>query len=346
MIRVGIVGATGYAGGELVRLLLQRGDVELLHYGSRAYSGQSYTAAFPAFHGLISEVCEEPDLARAASDCDIIFTATPQGYLAGELKSEYLESCRFIDLSADYRIRDTEAYESWYGIEHASPGLIKQAVYGLPEWNREKIAVSRLIANPGCYPTVSFLSIMPLLKAGVIEEDSIIINALSGASGAGRGEKLQNLFCEVNETVKAYGVGTHRHTPEIEQQLSEAAGREIKISFTPHLMPMERGILVTACAKLKKQLNQQELDELYTSEYINERFVRVRTGGQPPETRYVKCSNYVDVAVKADARTGRVMMLGAMDNMVKGAAGQAVQNMNIMLGLPEESGLTQLPSFI
>lgn len=346
MIKAGIVGATGYAGGELVRLLLQRGDVEILHYGSRAYSGQAYAAAFPAFQGLVSELCTEPDVSRAAKDCDIVFTATPQGFLGGQLKPEYLAQCRFIDLSADYRIRDAEVYEAWYGIRHASPELLSQAVYGLPERNREKIRNARLIANPGCFPTVSLLTISPLLAAGLLEEDSILIYALSGTSGAGRGEKLANLFCEVNETVRAYGVATHRHTPEIEQQLSEAAGRPVRISFMPHLIPMERGILITASARLKRECGQAELDRVYQSAYAGERFVRVRCGGAPTETRFVRCSNFVEVSVKPDPRIGRVIMMGAMDNMVKGAAGQAIQNMNLLLGLPEESGLMQLPTFL
>ncbi len=346
MIKVGIVGATGYAGGELVRLLLQRGDVKILHYGSRAYAEKSYTAAFPAFQQFVEEKCEDPDLKQAAEDCDVIFTATPQGYLGGKLQEEYLEKCKFIDLSADYRIKDVDVYEKWYGIHHESPELIKQAVYGLPELNREKIKDARLIANPGCFPTVSFLSLYPLIKAGVLKEDSIIINALSGTTGAGRGEKVANLFCEVNESVKAYGVASHRHTPEIEQQLSLVAGKNITINFTPHLMPMERGILVTAYGKLNKQLSQEELDTLYEAAYEQETFVRVRKNGTPTETRMVRCSNFVDVSVKLDERTGRVIMMGAMDNMVKGAAGQAIQNMNLMFGLPENTGLMQLPTFI
>ncbi len=346
MIKVGIVGSTGYAGGELVRLLLQREDVEILHYGSRSYQGQDYTAAFPAFHELIEEKCEDPDIAKAAEDCDVIFTATPQGYLGGLLKPEYLEKCKFIDLSADYRIKDVATYEKWYKIEHKSPELLQEAVYGLPELNREKIAAARLIANPGCFPTVSFLSIYPLAKEGLIDPNSIVINALSGTSGAGRGEKLGNLFCEVNESVKAYGVTAHRHTPEIEQQLSEVCNAPVLINFTPHLMPMERGILVTATADLKEKLSDAELQAVYEKYYNEEYFVRVRKLPSFPETRFVRCSNFVDVAAKADPRTGRVVMMGAMDNMVKGAAGQAIQNMNLMFGLDETTGLEQLPTWL
>ncbi len=346
MIRVGIIGSTGYAGGELVRLLLQRDDTEILHYGSRSFSEQEYVKAFPAFYRMVQEKCEEPDIRRAAEECDVVFTATPQGYLAGLLKEEYLEKCRFIDLSADYRLKDVKTYEKWYKIEHKSPELLGEAVYGLPELNRKEIAKARLIANPGCFPTISFLSVYPLVKEHLIDPDTLVINALSGATGAGRGEKLGNLFCEVNENVKAYGVAAHRHTPEIEQQLSLAAGREIRISFTPHLMPMERGILVTASASLTKEMSDDALKEVYDSYYGSEFFVRVRPAGEPTETRYVRCSNFADVSAKADPRTGRVIMMGAMDNMVKGAAGQAIQNMNLMFGLSETAGLRQLPTFI
>lgn len=345
-IKVGIIGATGYAGGELVRLLLQRDDVEILHYGSKTYAGKDYSGVFPAFRDLVREACAEPDVEKAAKECDIVFTATPQGYLSSVLKEEHLSKCKFIDLSADFRIKDIATYEKWYKIEHKAPGLVEEAVYGLPEFRRQEIRKARLIANPGCFPTVTFLSIYPLLAEGVIDADSIIINALSGTSGAGRGEKLQNLFCEVNETVKAYGVASHRHTPEIEQSLSAVAGMEVRVSFTPHLMPMERGILITAYASLLRELSDQELKAIYDKYYEKEYFVRVREPGVVPETRFVRCSNFVDVAAKADPRTGRVIMMGAMDNMVKGAAGQAIQNMNILFGLDETEGLLQLPTFL
>lgn len=346
MIKVGIVGSTGYAGGELVRLLLQRDDVKILHYGSRSYAGQPYAAQFPAFCGLVEEVCAADDIEKAAAACDVIFTATPQGFLGNALKAEYLKQCRFIDLSADYRIKDVAVYEQWYKIKHGSPELLPEAVYGLPELNRDQIRAARLIANPGCYPTVSFLSIYPLAKEGLIDTDTLVINALSGATGAGRGEKLANLFCEVNESVKAYGVTTHRHTPEIEQQLALVSGHPVVLNFTPHLMPMDRGILVTASAKLTKPMDDKALKELYDSYYGSEYFVRVREANDTPQTRFVRASNYVDVAAKADPRTGRVIMMGAMDNMVKGAAGQAIQNMNLMFGCAENEGLKQLPSFL
>ncbi len=235
-------------------------------------------------------------------------------------------------------------YEQWYKIKHPTPQYIEEAVYGLPELNREKIKGARLIANPGCYPTCSILSIYPMAKAGLIDTDTLIIDAKSGVSGAGRGAKVDNLYCEVNENCKAYGVAGHRHTPEIEEQLSYAAGRPVVLNFTPHLIPMNRGILITAYAKLTKEVTEEQLRKIYESAYETERFVRVLPEGICPQTRWVEGSNYVDVNFKLDSRTGRVIMMGAMDNLVKGAAGQAVQNMNLLFGLPEDTGLRVLPA--
>ena len=236
-------------------------------------------------------------------------------------------------------------YEKWYGIEHKSPQFIEEAVYGLCEINREKIRGARLIANPGCYPTCSTLSIYPLLKEGIIDGNTVIIDAKSGTSGAGRGAKVDNLYCEVNENIKAYGVAGHRHTPEIEEQLSYAAGYPITLNFTPHLVPMNRGILVTAYASLVKDVTTEEVKAIYDKYYQNEYFVRVLEPGLPPETRWVEGSNFADVSFKLDPRTNRVVMMGAIDNMVKGAAGQAMQNMNLLFGLPENTGLKQIPVF-
>ena len=248
-------------------------------------------------------------------------------------------------MSADYRIKDVKTYEKWYKIEHLSPQFIEEAVYGLPEINREKIKNARLIANPGCYPTCSFLSIMPLAKAGLIDMSSIIIDAKSGTSGAGRSAKVDNLFCEVNENIKAYGVTTHRHTPEIEEQLGRISGKETIINFTPHLVPMMRGILVTAYASLTEKVSIEKIREIYEHTYANEEFVRVLRAGDCPQTRFVEGSNFVDVNVVLDERTNRVVMMGAMDNLVKGAAGQAMQNMNILFGCKENTGLKQIPMF-
>ena len=343
MIRAGIIGATGYAGQELVRLLLQHKDAEIVWYGSRSYVDEKFSSVFGNVFQIVEDVCKSDDLHELARQADVIFTATPQGYLAGVLDEEILSSAKVIDLSADYRIKDVAVYEKWYGIEHKSPQFIPEAVYGLCELNREKIAGARLIANPGCYPTCSTLSIYPLAKAGLIDMDTLIIDAKSGTSGAGRGAKVPNLYCEVNENIKAYGVASHRHTPEIEEQLSYAAGRPVTLNFTPHLIPMNRGILITAYAKYKEGATREEIRRAYENAYRDEYFVRVLEDGVCPETKWVEGSNFVDVNVKVDERTGRVIMMGAMDNITKGAAGQAVQNMNILFGLDEAEGLRLVP---
>lgn len=349
MIRAGIIGATGYAGGELVRLLLGHGDVEIKWYGSRSYIEKEYASVYQNLFRIVDDVCKDDNLKELAGQVDVIFTATPQGFLASVLDEDILKKVKVVDLSADYRISDVDVYEKWYQIPHKSPQLIGQAVYGLCELNREKIKKTRLVANPGCYPTCSILSVYPLLKEGLIDPDTIIIDAKSGTSGAGRGAKVQNLFCEVNENIKAYGVASHRHTPEIEEQLSNAAGRPVVLSFTPHLVPMNRGILVTAYASLKETdqglPSEEQLRDVYERYYGKERFVRFLEKGVCPETRWVEGSNYVDVNIAVDARTKRVIMMGAMDNLVKGAAGQAVQNMNLLFGLPEEQGLVMPPLF-
>ena len=345
MVRAGIIGATGYAGAELVRLLLNHRDVEIRWYGSKSYIDKKYADVYGNMFRLVEDVCREDDLKELSKEVDVIFTATPQGYLASLLNEDILSECRVIDLSADYRIKDVSVYEEWYKLEHKSPQLIKEAVYGLCEINREKIKGARLIANPGCYTTCSILSIYPLLKEGLIKKDSIIIDAKSGVSGAGRGAKVNNLYCEVNENMKAYGVLTHRHTPEIEEQLSYAAGEELKVIFTPHLAPMNRGILVTAYAGLSGEVSTKDLREAYLKYYENEYFIRVLAEGVCPETKWVEAGNFFDVNAMADKRTGRAVIMGALDNLVKGAAGQAVQNMNILFGLEETEGLELVPVF-
>ncbi len=345
MVRVGIIGSTGYAGAELVRLLLQHRDVEIKWYGSRSYIDKRYYEVFQNMFQLVDDKCLDDNMEELADMADVIFTATPQGLCASLVNESILNRVKIIDLSADFRIKDVPVYEHWYGIEHKSPGFIEEAVYGLPEINRESVKSARLIANPGCYPTCSFLSIYPLAKEGIIDMQSIIIDAKSGTSGAGRGAKVNNLYCEVNENIKAYGVLTHRHTPEIEEQLSYASGKEAKIIFTPHLVPMNRGILVTAYAKLTKSVTYNEVKEIYDSCYNNEKFVRVLDEGVCPETRWVEGSNFADVNFKIDERTNSIIMMGAIDNLVKGAAGQAVQNMNLMFGFDETEGLLGVPVF-
>lgn len=345
MIKVGIIGSTGYAGVELVRILLQHKEVEIKWYGSKSYIDKKYSEVFRNMFQLVEDKCLDDNIEELANTVDVIFTATPQGYCSSIINESILSKVKVIDLSADYRIKEVATYEEWYGITHKSPEFIDKAAYGLAEINREKVKGARLIANPGCYPTCTTLAIYPLLKEGLIVPSSIIIDAKSGTSGAGRGAKVDNLYCEVNETIKAYGVTTHRHVPEIEQELSLAANEEVIINFTPHLVPMNRGILITAYASLTKELTYEEVKQVYDKYYENEFFVRVLEKDICPETRWVKGSNFVDVNFKIDKRTNRVIIMGAMDNLVKGAAGQAVQNMNLMFGLDEKTGLELVPMF-
>lgn len=345
MIKVGIIGATGYAGGEIVRLITQHKDAEVVWYGSRSYIDTKYADVFANMFEIVDAKCLDDNMEELAEKVDVIFTATPQGLCSSLVNEDVLNKVKIIDLSADFRIKDVAVYEEWYKIKHQSPEFIEEAVYGLCEINREKTKGARLVANPGCYTTCSILSIYPMVKEGLIDPKSIIVDAKSGTSGAGRGAKVNNLFCEVNENIKAYGVSTHRHTPEIEEQLGYAAGEEVMINFTPHLVPMQRGILVTAYANLKKEVSYEEVKAVYDKYYKKEQFIRVLENETPPETRWVEGSNYVDVSFKIDKRTGRIIMMGALDNLIKGAAGQAVQNMNIMFGLPENEGLQQVPMF-
>ena len=350
MIKAGIIGATGYAGGELVRLLLQHKEVEIKWYGSRSYIGQKYASVYGNMFQLVEDTCLDDNMEELAKQVDVIFTATPQGFCASMINDSILNRTKIIDLSADFRIKDVSVYEKWYGITHKAPQYIKEAVYGLCEINREKTKGARLVANPGCYTTCSILTAYPLVKEGLIDPQTLIIDAKSGTSGAGRGAKVNNLYCEVNENIKAYGVATHRHTPEIEEQLGYAAGKEILVNFTPHLVPMNRGILVTEYATLTKKADgslptYEEIKAVYDKYYADEYFVRVLEKNVCPETKWVEGSNFVDVNFKIDERTGRIIMMGALDNIVKGAAGQAVQNMNLMFGLDEKEGLELVPMF-
>ena len=345
MIKAGIIGATGYAGGELVRLLLGHKEAEIVWYGSRSYVDQDYASIYQNMFQIVDAKCMDDNMDELAKQADVIFTATPQGLCASLVNEEILSNTKVIDLSADFRLKDVKTYESWYKIQHKAPQYIDEAVYGLCEINRDKIKNARLIANPGCYPTCSTLSIYPLVKEGLIDPDTIIIDAKSGTSGAGRGAKTDNLYCEVNENIKAYGVAGHRHTPEIEEQLGYAAGRPVLLNFTPHLVPMNRGILITAYASLKKTVSYEEVKAVYDKYYDQERFVRVLPKDVCHQTKWVEGSNYVDVNFKIDPRTNRVIMMGAMDNLVKGAAGQAVQTMNLLFGVEESMGLQMVPVF-
>ena len=345
MIKAGIIGSTGYAGAELVRLLLNHPEVEIVWYGSRSYTDKKYTSVYQNFFKLIDAKCMDDNMDELAGSVDVIFTATPQGLCAGLVNDEILSKVKIIDLSADFRLKDVSTYEKWYGITHAAPQYIDEAVCGLCEINREDIKKARLIANPGCYTTCSILTALPLVREFVIDPNTLIVDAKSGTSGAGRGAKVNNLFCEVNESIKAYGVTTHRHTPEIEEQLSYACGEDVMINFTPHLVPMNRGILVTAYADLHEKVSYEDVKAIYEKYYGDEYFIRLLDKDVCPETRWVEGSNFVDIGFKIDERTGRIIMMGALDNLVKGAAGQAVQNMNIIFGLRENMGLELVPLF-
>lgn len=345
MIKAGIIGSTGYAGNELVRLLLQHPEVEIVWYGSKSYVGQKYADVFKNVTEIVPDECLDDNIDELSKKADVIFTATPQGFCAGIVNDEVLANTKIIDLSADFRLKDVNVYEKWYKIEHKSPQYIEEAVYGLCEINRDKIGGCRILANPGCYTTCSILTVYPLAKYGLIDMNTLIIDAKSGTSGAGRSAKQDNLFCEVNENMKAYGVATHRHTPEIEEQLSYASGEKVVLNFTPHLVPMNRGILATAYANVKQGVTKDRIRKAYEDCYKDEYFVRVLKEGVCPETKWVEGSNFVDVNFVLDERTERVIMMGAIDNLVKGAAGQAIQNMNIMFGLPENTGLKLVPMF-
>jgi N-acetyl-gamma-glutamyl-phosphate reductase len=347
MVKVGIIGATGYAGNELVRLLLGHKDVEIVWLGSRSYIDQKYSDVYRNMFKLVDARCMDDNMEQLADEVDVIFTATPQGLCASLVNDEILSKVKIIDLSADFRLKNVDIYEKWYKLEHKSPQYIDEAVYGLCEINRSKVNnTTRIIANPGCYTTTSILTLYPLVKEGIINPDTIIIDAKSGTSGAGRGAKVANLFCEVNESMKAYGVGTHRHTPEIEEQLGYACGRDdLKLIFTPHLVPMNRGILVTAYANLAKDVTYEDVKAAYDKYYDKEYFVRVLPKDVCPETRWVEGSNFVDIGFKIEPRTNRIIAMGALDNLVKGAAGQAVQNMNLLFGFEENEGLKIAPMF-
>lgn len=345
MIKVGIIGATGYAGGELARILMGHKDAKIVWYGSRNYIDKKYADVYQNMFQIVDAKCLDDNMEELAKKADVIFTATPQGFCASVISEAILADTKIVDLSADFRIKDVDTYEKWYGIQHKSPQFIEEAVYGLCEINREDVKGARLVANPGCYTTCSILTAYPLAKEGLIDMSTLIIDAKSGTSGAGRGAKVGNLYCEVNENIKAYGVASHRHTPEIEEQLGYAAKEDVRISFTPHLVPMNRGILATEYATLTKQATYEDIKAVYDKYYKEEKFIRVLEEGVCPETKWVEGSNYVDINFKIDPRTNRIIMMGAIDNLVKGAAGQAVQNMNLMFGLPESEGLELVPMF-
>lgn len=344
MLKVAVVGASGYTGVELIRLLVGHPEVEISCVTSRQHEGLPISQVFPSLSGFCELVCEPVDVAAIAAKSDLVFTALPHKSAMEVIPDFLAAGCKVVDLSADYRLKDQAVYEQWYQ-EHSSPELLPEAVYGLPELFRDEIGASRLVANPGCYPTSVALGLAPLLKNSLIDPASLIIDSKSGTSGAGRGVKQGSLYCEVNEGFKAYGVASHRHTPEIEQTLSTLAGHPVQVSFTPHLLPVNRGILSTMYATLRQEKSTEELLTLYRQFYADETFVRVMPGGELPNVRTVKGTNFCDVGVVGDSRTGRVIVVSAIDNLVKGAAGQAVQNMNLICGFKEQLGLGIVPLF-
>jgi N-acetyl-gamma-glutamyl-phosphate reductase len=346
MIKAGIIGATGYAGQELVRLLYNHFNVNIIYLSSHSYEGMNFSEVYPNFKELIDTVLVNMPAEQMADECDVIFFALPHGLAADQISEDLLTKVKVIDLGADFRLKDKVVYESWYKVNHPTPLFLEESVYGLCELNRDKIKNARLVANPGCYTTCSITSLAPLVDNKLINLESIIIDAKSGVSGAGRSLSLPTHFTESNESLKAYGIGNHRHTPEIEQELSLIAGKNIVISFTPHLVPMNSGILTTSYASLIKDTGTDEIIEMYKEYYKNEQFIRIYSGDKLPETRFIKNSNFVDIGIKTDARTKRVIVVGVIDNLIKGAAGQAVQNMNIMFGEAENSGLNVIPTII
>ena len=338
MIKVGIAGGTGYTGVELLRLLAGHPQVELQVITSRADAGTLVSQMFPSLRGIVDMPFTHPDQARL-EQCDLVFFATPNGIAMQQVRALLDAGVRVIDLAADFRIKDVAEWEKWYGMTHACPELIEQAVYGLPEVNRAQIKQARLVANPGCYPTAVQLGFIPLLEADVIEPSSLIADAKSGVSGAGRKAEISSLFSESSDSFKAYGVAGHRHLPEIKQGLARVAGKEIGLTFVPHLTPMNRGIHATLYGKLKREV---DLQALYEQRYADELFVDVMPAGNHPETRTVRGSNCCRIAVHRPQNGDTVVVLSVIDNLVKGAAGQAIQNMNIMFGFAEFTALNNV----
>lgn len=345
MLRVAIVGSSGYTGVELARILSRHPSVKITAATSRQYDGMKLSEVFPNLRGCTDIVCKNHSVTDVISVADLVFCAVPHK-TAMDIVPQFLEAGKkVVDLSADYRIRDVATYEQWYQ-PHSSAEYIEEAVYGLPELYRHSICDARLVANPGCYPTSIILALAPALKAGIIDPTTLIADSKSGTSGAGRAAAVNTLFCEVTDGFRAYKVGgTHRHTPEIEQELSILANEKLVISFTPHLLPVSRGILSTVYGSLEKSFHEEEIRDLYREMYKDQTFVRLLDKGIQPATQYVRGSNFCDIGLAIDPRTNRLIVTAAIDNIVKGASGQAVQNMNLMCSFPENSGLTQAPLF-
>ncbi len=345
IIKAGLVGVTGYTGMELARLMVHHSSMELVRTTSRSEAGKKLADIYPFLNRLpLGELTITlPDAADLAEECDVVFLAVPHK-TAMEIAAELLEAgVKVVDLSADFRINDKATYEEWYQVEHTRADLLGEAVYGLPELYLDKIMGARLIANPGCYPTSSILGLAPALSAGLVETDNIVIDAKSGASGAGRGAKVGNLFCEVADSFRAYGLPSHRHTPEIEQEISKLAGTGITVSFNTHLLPIDRGILSTIYTRLKGETDLDAVHKLYTDFYADKPLVRVLPKGQLPETRFVRGTVFCDIGLVVDPRTNRLIILSAIDNLCRGASGQALMNANLICGLDIDEGLPMAP---
>ena len=344
MTKISIAGATGYTGIDLLRLLVNHPEVEIVTLTAESHAGKNIAEVAPSLRGWFDQTLVKLS-PKVGQECDVLFLALPHTTSMQHVPDLLKSDCKIIDLSADYRLHDAEVYGQWYKTPHINPDLLSQAVYGLPELHRKQVKGAQLVANPGCYPTGAILALAPLMQQNWADSGSIIIDSKSGVSGGGRKLSQAFQFCEANESVAAYGLGEHRHTPEIEQELSSLSGQQLTVSFSPHLMPMTRGLLTTAYVPLKKKMDRQTLYEHFETFYKNERFVRVLEAGQYANTAYVAGSNFCDIGVQVDTRNQRAIITSAIDNLMKGASSQAIQNMNLMLGIDETTGLDAPPLF-
>jgi N-acetyl-gamma-glutamyl-phosphate reductase len=342
--RVGIIGATGYTGLELLRFLIHHPEIEITALTSQKYAGVEIGQVFPSLMNYLQIKCEELSVERISDKTDFVFTAVPHKTAMETVPLFYRKEKKVVDLSADFRFKDSAVYEKWYQ-KHTAADLLPESVYGLPELHREKIRGARIVGNPGCYPTGALIGLIPLVEKGLISLEDIVVDSKSGVSGAGRDVVLESLFCEINEGVKAYKIFAHRHTPEIEQELGQMARKEIKVTFVPHLIPMDRGILSTLYVHLMRKMKTEELLKTFQDYYKGEPFIRIYPNGKLPNTKDVRGSNFCDIGLTVRETDGRAIIVTAIDNLVKGASGEAIQNMNIMLGYPETMGLLPTPLF-
>lgn len=344
MLKVGVVGASGYSGAKLVQLLLNHKEVEIVYLGSKSYSGLSLSDIYKNFSPLDNLLLKNDSLLEVSKICDVVFLALPSKIAKDIINEEILENTLIIDLGADFRLENSEVYQTWYKASAANEKILNKAMYGLTDIYKDNIKQTKLIANPGCYTTCSILTLAPLVKYNLIDTNSIIIDAKSGVSGAGKSLNFNSLYCESNENIKAYGITSHRHTPEIEQELSKLAKKEIKVQFTPHLIPMNRGILSTCYAKIKDSITSIDIDRAYRDFYKNCEFINYLGENKIVETKYVKDTDRIDISFTIDARTKNIIALGAIDNLVKGASGQAIENMNLYFGFYQYLGLDKFSS--